>query len=72
MTHVHIENESGLVRDTQSRAILVTDYSAAAAWKRKQDRERSQLERIDNLEKEVSDLHSKMDLLIDLVRKQSA
>jgi myo-inositol-hexaphosphate 3-phosphohydrolase len=61
-----VEGREDLVRDTETGAIVNTNREEYLAWKREQDAKQREANRLDNLEKDMSEIK---DLLKQLLNK---
>jgi len=75
MSKLKIEDTPGLVRDTRSGAIIVSDSNRINKAKEIKRLRKAQLEKVDNLAEEVESLHNEVSeikqLLIQLVEKNN-
>jgi predicted nuclease with TOPRIM domain len=66
-----VEDHENLRRDTNSKAIINTDNSSFAIHQKKRTETRQQRERINRLEKEVSGINEKLELILSKLDKIS-
>ena len=65
MKYIKVKEKANMVRDMSTGAVLSTDNSALEAYKKA----KSKMGKIDTLEDKVEKIERKLDLLIDLMRR---
>ena len=69
MRGVKVKGFEGLIRDTQTTAILNTNKEERELYLKRRNRQRENEERLNKLEKDVSALNEKLDLILKYVQK---
>jgi len=65
MSYKQVEGRSDLFRDDDSGAIINTDKSSYVAYKSKYNQRLKEMERLENLENEMSDIKTLLNKVID-------
>ena len=65
MSYKQVEGRSDLFRDDDSGAIINGDQSAYVAYKSKYNQRLKEMERLENLENEMSDIKTLLNKVID-------
>jgi transcription initiation factor TFIIIB Brf1 subunit/transcription initiation factor TFIIB len=73
MTRAHVEGHAGIMKDLQNGAIISIGADLASAKRAKEQRLKAKenTERLNTLETEVSEIKSKLDMILELLRKKS-
>lgn len=69
MRGVKVKGFEGLIRDPQTTAILNTNKEERELYLKRRNRQRENEERLNKLEKDVSALNEKLDLILKYVQK---
>lgn len=70
MSHIKVENDKSLVRDSSTGAILNTDREALVAYRRRKNLIKSQEDRINKLETDLSDIKNLLNTIIENINKE--
>lgn len=69
MRSVKVKGFEGLVRDPQTTAILNTNKEERELYLKRRNLQRENEERLNKLEKDVSSLNNKLDLILEYLKR---
>ena len=71
MTIYKVKDERFMFKDMDTKAVVSTDAAGLSAYKERKTKSRNDRDRINTLEQKVAQMDQKIDLILQLLQKES-